>query len=346
MSNEELLFELKMKIARAMMFGLNVDDFVRQLLQIMRETGDKTKSDVISEFYYKRKHNNNNTLSVSMIIKDEEELLEDTLMNVSEIADEIIIIDTGSTDKSKYIASRFTNKIWDFPWQDDYSLARNFSLDKCSSAWVLYLDADEQLTDASKKIIKNLISKVDDNTGLLITKILNKAIDEKGNLYDYIGQYPRLFRNIGFPLLHFFGKIHEQIAPSLINFGFDMQNSGIEIIHSGYAISPAEMNDKVKRNLDTLVKHVQQDSQNAYTWYQLGNTLYQMQEFKQCIDLLENALRCKNLTPFLSSNSALAIADSYHKIGNKNRAIEYCQKSIEFNPKNTVAEILLHHIDV
>ena len=84
-----------------------------------------------------------NTISVCLIVKNEEEVLERCLTCVKSFADEIIVVDTGSTDNSKNIAKKFTNKLYDYIWQDDFSKARNYAFSFASSDYVMWLDADD-----------------------------------------------------------------------------------------------------------------------------------------------------------------------------------------------------------
>ena len=83
------------------------------------------------------------SLSLCMIVKDEEEVIRRCLDSVINIVDEIIIVDTGSTDKTKEIAKEYTRKVYDFKWIDDFSEARNFSFSKASKEYILWMDADE-----------------------------------------------------------------------------------------------------------------------------------------------------------------------------------------------------------
>ena len=85
------------------------------------------------------------TISLCMITKNEENYLEQCLDSAKEIADEIIIVDTGSTDKTKEIAKSFGAKIVDFKWNEDFSEARNESLKHATKEWILVLDADEEI---------------------------------------------------------------------------------------------------------------------------------------------------------------------------------------------------------
>ncbi len=97
-------------------------------------------------------------LSLCLIVKNEERFLEQCLLSVRGLVDEIIIVDTGSTDRTKAIAQQFTNKIFEFIWTDDFSAARNESLKHASGDWILILDADEKLAEKDALEIKGLLS--------------------------------------------------------------------------------------------------------------------------------------------------------------------------------------------
>jgi len=101
--------------------------------------------------------NTSNTLSCCMIVKNEEKFLEQCLNSIKDLVDEIIIVDTGSTDKTKEIAARFTDKIFDFKWCDDFAAARNESLKHATGDWILVLDADETISAQDHAKIKELI---------------------------------------------------------------------------------------------------------------------------------------------------------------------------------------------
>ena len=95
------------------------------------------------------------TISLCMIVKNEEDVLENCLSSVFKATDEIIIVDTGSTDKTKDIARKYTDKIYDFKWVDDFSKARNYSFSKATKDYILWLDADDIIEEEDlKKLIK------------------------------------------------------------------------------------------------------------------------------------------------------------------------------------------------
>jgi glycosyltransferase involved in cell wall biosynthesis len=283
-------------------------------------------------------------LSVAMIVKNEEKDLPECLESVKNLADQIVIVDTGSTDKTKEIALNYGAEIYDFVWCDDFAIARNESLKYSTGQWILYIDADERLSPDSQIFIRKLISQAKPEVGGYITSIVSKYIEDDGSLATYKGKYPRLFRNLGYPELYFFGKIHEQISPSIYEKGLDILESEIVINHEGYAISKAEMNLKVGKNLNILAEHVRKEPENAYTWYQLGNTLYQMKMYDRAIECLENALKCGNLTKFLSANTALALANMYLSKNQNIVALKCCELALLYLPDFHAAKVLLNHI--
>ena len=224
-----------------------------ELLKIIYQI-ESTKNNFISMGKYKER-----LLTVSMIVKNEENHLPGALDSIKDIADEIIITDTGSTDKTIEIARKFGAKINKINWKDDYSYARNESLNNATSKWVLYLDADERLTLSGKIIIRKIISNAPDNAGAFFCEVVSKTWDEKNRQSVFTGKYPRLFKNLGYPLIYFFGKVHEQISPSIIDWGYEILESDLKILHEGYAITEEELKVKVKRNLNILTKHVQDE---------------------------------------------------------------------------------------
>ena len=94
------------------------------------------------------------TFSVCMIVKNEERVLERCLNSIAELMDEIIIVDTGSTDKTKQIAGKFTDKIYDFTWTGDFSKARNFAFEKASCDYIYSADADEILDEENREKLR------------------------------------------------------------------------------------------------------------------------------------------------------------------------------------------------
>ncbi len=121
------------------------------------------------------------SISLCMIVKNEEETLPRCLESVGEVADEIIIIDTGSADATKKAARRFTKKVYDFQWVDDFSAARNFSYSKATKDYILWLDADDILPPQSKAQLLELKKTLDPAVDAVMMKY-NVGFDPAGNV--------------------------------------------------------------------------------------------------------------------------------------------------------------------
>lgn len=119
------------------------------------------------------------TISLCMIVKNEEEVLERCLKSAKNLVDEIVIVDTGSTDKTKEIAANFTDKIYDFVWIDDFSAARNFSFSKATKEYIMWLDADDVIEKAEGKKLLELKEK-SEGVDVVMMKY-NILFDERNN---------------------------------------------------------------------------------------------------------------------------------------------------------------------
>ena len=149
------------------------------------------------------------TISLCMIVKNEEDVLARCLECVHDIVDEIIIVDTGSEDSTKEIAKRYTKHIYDFPWIDDFSAARNFSFSKATMEYCMWLDADDILLEPDRIDLLKLKQSLTPAPDMVMMKY-HTSFDENGEpTFSYYRE--RLIRNrAGY---QWEGAIHEVIAP-------------------------------------------------------------------------------------------------------------------------------------
>ncbi|MCI8920626.1 MAG: glycosyltransferase family 2 protein [Acutalibacter sp.] len=147
------------------------------------------------------------TVSLCMIVRDEEDVLGRCLDSVKDLVDEIIIVDTGSHDRTKEIARQYTEKIFDFPWIDDFSAARNFSFDKASCAYCMWLDADDILLQEDRERFKELKEELAPEVEVVMMPY-HVGFDETGQLtFSYYRE--RLVKN--YRGMRWKGPVHEVI---------------------------------------------------------------------------------------------------------------------------------------
>lgn len=275
--------------------------------------------------------------TLSMIVKNEEKYLPGCLESVKDIVDEIVIVDTGSTDRTKEIALSFGAKVFDFSWKDDFSLARNEALKHSTGEWIIYLDADERIVHPSPEEIKSLLKNADSSIGAFYCLIESEHYQMDGSTEVHRGGYPRIFRNLGYPKIKFIGRVHEQIAPSIFQNNLSIQFSDIKILHLGYNQSREVMEKKIQRNYKMLIEHVKEEPLNGYAWYQLGQTLAQMSLATEAEKAIRMAIQTKTLSKPVFASAASTLAKMVGNKGNYQEALYWAEKSLSLVPDQIYA---------
>lgn len=163
------------------------------------------------------------TISLCMIVKNEEKVLDRCLHSIKDIMDEIIIIDTGSTDSTVEIASKYTDKIYSYRWKDDFADARNFSFSKATMEYIYMADADEVIDDENAILFANLKHVLLPEIDIVQMTYCNQL--KFGTVYNFDEELrPKLFKRVR--TFHFEDPIHETIVLDPIIF-----DSDIKILH-------------------------------------------------------------------------------------------------------------------
>ncbi|WP_257438400.1 glycosyltransferase family 2 protein [Paraclostridium bifermentans] len=224
------------------------------------------------------------SLSVCMIVKNEEKNIKRCLDSIESIADEIIIVDTGSNDETLNICSNYNAKVINHKWNNDFSEARNVSLEYATKDYILFLDADEEISKEDLKKLKALLSskKLAEGYFFRLTNIIN-GIE--------VGEYVvfRFFKNK--KKYRFRGKVHEQIANCIQKHNKDkcIENIDIKIYHYGYDPNKVNIESKYKRNMGILNTYTEEEK-DAYYFYVLGNEYARITDFKSAIESYEKSL--------------------------------------------------------
>jgi glycosyltransferase involved in cell wall biosynthesis len=270
------------------------------------------------------------TLSLCMIVKNEEKHLARCLNSVKDVVDEIVIVDTGSTDSTLEIAELFNASIFRFNWINDFSVARNFALSKCQSDWILYLDADEEL---NQNCIEELKERVEDKSAAIncIVKSLTAEESKIGLM-----KYPRLFPNDS--RIKFEGKVHEQIQNSLDRYKIPLVDSTIEIIHYGYILDDKSAKIKLERNLNLLLTR---KTKNHYDTLKLAQTLNGLKRFDEAEVYFKKLVSDKTADAKLRGLAYLHFTILKYECNDIVAALELGQKALKFIPQNVYLNYLL-----
>jgi glycosyltransferase involved in cell wall biosynthesis len=202
-------------------------------------------------------------LTAALIVKDEERVLDACLASLATVVDEIVIVDTGSRDRSREIARAHGARVIDYQWTGDFAAARNAGLEAARGRWILYIDADERLAPAERLTVESLLGASD----LAAARLWLRP--KAG--YTFYREY-RLFVND--PRIRFQGIIHEKVSPDIHRLAegesLRIAEVDLRLEHVGYD-GPQER--KHRRNLPLLEAELALRPDNAYNWHHLGRVL-------------------------------------------------------------------------
>lgn len=181
------------------------------------------------------------SVSVCMIVKNEEKILSRCLDSLAGLYDELVIVDTGSTDSTKEIASKYTDKVYDFTWVNDFAKARNYAFSLCSCDYIYSADADEVLDEENYRKFSTLIKHLDDDIEIVQMKYSNQL--SNSTVYNFDEEYrPKLFKRVrNFTWIH---PIHENVRLNPVVFDSD-------IVIGHYPLSL-----HTKRDIEIFKKHL------------------------------------------------------------------------------------------
>jgi len=213
-------------------------------------------------------------LSVCMIVKNEEKVLERCLESIHGIADEIVIVDTGSTDKTKEIATKYTDKLYDFKWINDFSKARNYAASKAIGEWIFVIDADEYVDRESFKKFKRELQSNPPKYGINTLTINSFVGAEASSVVQ--SRHTRLYKNN--KQIEFHRPIHEELkyigTDKVIGF------VNLQIYHTGYMKDTIDEKGKTERNLSILLD---QENKTGIDYFYIGNEYRKLNEMDKAI---------------------------------------------------------------
>jgi len=268
-------------------------------------------------------------LSACLIVKNEERFLPGCLRSIAVVCDELVVVDTGSTDRTVAIAREFDAVVRTFAWTGDFAAARNESLAHARGEFVLSIDADEELhSDDAAPLRDALASGACDVVAMRIVSQL------AGGAGSNVGRYPRVFRR--YPDARFTYAIHEQIWPSLAPHAPRVLDSELRIVHHGYDQDEAVLQQKRVRNLEACRRVVAREPENAFFLFHVGLGHLQLAEPMAALPWLAQAHEHAS-TERERANVLAAMGQALVDAGQPAEAIEPLRRSVELAPSQTWA---------
>ena len=220
-------------------------------------------------------------ISQAMIVKNEEKNIERALSWGKGVVSEQIVVDTGSTDRTVEIAKKMGAEVYFFPWQDDFSLAKNFAISKCRYPWIAMLDADESFSEQDAKKIKDYIALVEKDPKVHGLRTAIADIDPNGQVVS-LDSTVRLFRNR--EDIRYRRAIHEQLC---LTNGEDFcpANCGnnLTVLHTGYQAEALSKKLKENRNINLLQRELEKNPEEFDLYVYLGMEYAFRKKWKEAI---------------------------------------------------------------
>ena len=228
-------------------------------------------------------------LSLCIICKNEEKRIERCINSVKGYVDEMIVVDTGSTDKTIDIVKKLGAKVFEIEWEDDFAKARNYAISKAKGDWIIFLDADEYVIEEDRRYIRNyVIEAINRRTEGIMVEMLNVDGEEIQSVFRPV----RIFKRD--PKILYTGKIHELVLKEgkqikLLNF-----KEPLRLRHDGYSEEVKVEKNKVNRNLEMLLEEYELNKEDANICYYLMETYYADRKLQEAYEFGHQVIQYNN----------------------------------------------------
>lgn len=230
-------------------------------------------------------------LSICIITKNEEKNIARCLQCLSPYGFEIVVADTGSSDRTREIAKQYTKNVYDFTWCDDFAAAKNFAISKATNPYVMILDSDEFLENIDIQKLENQMREQPDAVGRICRR---NVFTRNGIRQENVEWINRIFAKDKFA---YEGRIHEQVV-ALDGHTYETYQAPVVIEHTGYDLPEEERRKKAERNIALLLQEQERleteeanhREQLPYILYQLGKSYYMAQDYATACDYFSQGL--------------------------------------------------------
>jgi tetratricopeptide (TPR) repeat protein len=259
---------------------------------------------------------------------------------VADIVDEIVVVDTGSTDRTKEIAIQYGARVVDFPWVDSFAAARNEALRHASGDWIFWMDADDRLDTENRAKLQTLLDGLDRSNVAYSLKCLCLPDHNGGpaTVVDHIRLFPKR------PEIRWKYRVHEQILPALRAGGGQIRWADVTIHHAGYQDGPLRRR-KLDRDLRLLHLEDADNPDDPFTLFNLGSVYQELGDFARAVPLLRRSLARSQPQDSIVRKLYALIVQAHRQMGQAGEAAAACAEGRVYYPDDTellFLEALIH----
>ncbi|AMV40953.1 glycosyltransferase family 2 protein [Planctomyces sp. SH-PL62] len=261
-----------------------------------------------------------------MIVRDEETNLAGCLSCVVDLFDEIVVVDTGSVDRTREIAREFGARIYEVPWTDDFSVARNAAIDFAAGDYIFWLDADDRLDECCRRRLRSLFDGLVDTDEAYVASVRSNIPGAPtGFVVDQVRLFPRN------DAVRWSGKIHEQILPALERVGVGVRWTDVIITHTGYS-DPEVDKRKSERKVSLLLEELQETPDDPFTLLNLGRASIDGRLLDDALGYLDAGLASSKPDMPIRRNLYIAKALAHQLAGSLDDASAACREGLSSFP--------------
>jgi len=268
-------------------------------------------------------------ISLTMIVRNEEDNLSHALESVAGLFDEIVIVDTGSTDRTVEIARSFGARVFDFVWVDDFGAARNAALARATGDYAFWLDADDMVDPPERAKIEALLDglRTGDEACYVVHCKCDPSPDGSGGetVVDHVRLFP-LRQDVRWTY-----RVHEQILPALKRAGVPVRWTGVTVRHTGY-VDKALRARKLDRDTKILREELEDRPDDPFTLFNLGSIAVERQHWHEALEYLKRSLAGSAPTDSITRKLFALIARVYQMQGDSHTALRTCAEGLALDP--------------
>jgi glycosyltransferase involved in cell wall biosynthesis len=271
-------------------------------------------------------------VSLTMIVKNEEKNIGTCLESVRGVFDEIVVVDTGSTDRTIEIARSFGARVFDFVWVDDFAAARNAALARATGDYAFWLDADDLVEPPQRQKLEVLLARLragggNNPSAFVVRCACDPGPDGSGGetVVDHVRLFP-LIEGVRWSY-----RVHEQILPALNRAGIGTEWTDITVRHTGYSDRALRLR-KLDRDTRILHEELADRPDDPFTLFNLGSVGVERAQWNEAIRYLKRSLARSAPTDSITRKLFALIARCHQMLGDFPTALNCCAEGLSLDP--------------